>query len=266
MLEDTNQATVESADTGTQTADDSFEDIFEAPDTTEAEESQSAEAEEPQDTGTEAAVGEDTDSGDPAEQPAKIKVRHLGQDVELTMSELIANAQKGLDYDHVRQERDSLRQSPEVALIDRLAKQAGMSRADYIQAVEQRTRDQQIAAEVKRGVPEDVARRLQALEADRREREEQDRVRQIKQARNQDLMEFVKAYPDVQEFPPEVLDDISKGQKPLAAYQAYENRQLKAKLAALEKNNDNRKKTAGSLKGSGTPEEADAFLAGFDSV
>lgn len=108
MLEDTNQATVESADTGTQTADDSFEDIFEAPDTTGNEEPQGAEAEESQSEGPEAAAQEDTDSKAAEEQPAKIKVRHLGQDVELTMEQLIANAQKGLDYDHVRQERDSL--------------------------------------------------------------------------------------------------------------------------------------------------------------
>ena len=70
----------------------------------------------------------------------------------------------------------------------------------------------------------------------------------------------------MQEFPEEVLAAISKGEKPLYAYQAYENRQLKTKLAAFQKNEENKQKTAGSMKGSGTPEEADAFSSGFDSA
>ena len=124
----------------------------------------------------------------------------------------------------------------------------------------------QIAAQMQRGIPEDVARRLQALEGAQRQREAEEQARAAAQARNRDLAAFVKAYPDVTEFPEEVVAAISQGEKPLAAYQAYENKQLKAKLAAYQKNEENKQKTAGSMKGSGASEEADAFSSGFDSA
>ena len=241
--------------------DEDFDDLF--GDETTEETPEASEETPPEGGETGAAAGE---TNPEAEKPATVRVKHLGQEMELSMDELIANAQKGLDYDHVREERDQLRQSPEISLLDRLSKAAGMTRSEYVAAVEQRQKEQEIAAQMQRGIPEEAARRLQKLEEAETRREAEERAREAAQVRNQDLMDFIKAYPDVQEFPEEVLAAISKGEKPLYAYQAYENRQLKTKLAAFQKNEENKQKTAGSMKGSGTPEEADAFSSGFDSA
>ena len=278
MFEETNQTPLKLsiqffAEDGEGDTGDEFDDLFsEGTDTTDTTGEAGTESEKtpPEDkedgAETEGQPEETNPEAGKGTAPATVKVKHLGQEVELSMEQLIANAQKGLDYDHIRQERDSLRQAPEIALLDRLARDAGMSRADYVDAVNRRQVEQQIANEVKRGVPEEAARRLHALEEAERRRTEEETARAAQKARNQDLLEFVQEYPDVKEFPPEVLEAISKGQKPLAAYQAYENKQLKAKLAALQKNQDNKQKTAGSMRGAGTPEEADAFSSGFDSI
>lgn len=273
MFEETNQTPLKLsiqffAEDGEGDMDGGFDDLFaEEPDATgDAEEGKTESAGEPLETEPEGNPEETIPEAGKESAPAMVKVKHLGREVELSMEQLIANAQKGLDYDHIRQERDNLRQAPEIALLDRLAREAGMSRADYVAAVNRRQQEQQIASEVQRGVPEEAARRLHALEEAERKRAEEETARAAQRARNQDLLEFVQEYPDVREFPPEVLEAISKGQKPLAAYQAYENRQLKTKLAAMQKNQENRQKSAGSMKGSGTPEEADAFSSGFDSI
>lgn len=240
--------------------DEDLDDLFsEEPETRAESESEPAV---PESGEAEAAPTGETSPAEPA--PATVKVKHLGQEMELSMEELIANAQKGLDYDHIRTERDNLK--PEIELLDQLAKAAGMSRGDYVAAVRKHQEDAQIAAQMQRGIPEDVARRLQALEGAQRQREAEDQARAAAQARNRDLAAFVKAYPDVTEFPEEVVAAIAQGEKPLAAYQAYENKQLKAKLAAYQKNEENKQKTAGSMKGSGASEEADAFSSGFDSA
>lgn len=105
---------------------------------------------EPQETeGQEGAAQAQEPEADPAEgtcadaqpgrqeQPGaepKYKVKFYGQEQEMTVSELVAAAQKGLDYDNVRTRLEQAQQSaPAVQLVERYAAANGMTVEQYLQ-------------------------------------------------------------------------------------------------------------------------------------
>jgi hypothetical protein len=82
-----------------------------------------------------------------------------------------------------------------------------------------------------------------------------------------ELLEFVKNYPDVLEFPSEVEQEIISGKKPLDAYRSYENEQLRRKLRALEQKEANKRGSIGSAKGdAGLDGGLDELMAVYNSV
>lgn len=81
-----------------------------------------------------------------------------------------------------------------------------------------------------------------------------------------DLLEFVKNYPGVLEFPLEVEEQIRSGQKPLEAYRGYENAQLRRKLREMEQNEANGRSAIGSARSQADPNEWDDLMAVYNSV
>lgn len=82
-----------------------------------------------------------------------------------------------------------------------------------------------------------------------------------------ELLEFVKNYPEVREFPPEVEKQIRGGKHPLDAYRSYENELLRNKLRAFEQNENNKKSSMGSVKSqAGAADELDDLMAIYNSV
>lgn len=262
MFEDTNQI-IENTDTAEESYDD-FSDIF-----------SDEVSEEPLDTNEDLAsenvpaADEEVESIETPEdtKPEMFTVRFNGQDLSLSREELIKNAQKGLNYDHVLQQRDELRNSRELQILDRFARESGMTREEYLNELEKMAENRAVQAEVEKGVPEEAARQLvnyRKAEAEAQGLKAAEQLKaEEKQRRDQEIAEFVKEYPEVKEFPQEVYDKIAAGESPLSAYRAYENRELKVRLAAMEQNAKNRKTSVGSAKGDGAGEETDDFLSGF---
>jgi hypothetical protein len=126
----------------------------------------------------------------------KYTIKYNGNLIEMTIDELKANAQKGLNYDRVKAQRDML------------AQREGLS-----------------------GV----------------------------------YLEFLEAYPEVNplSIPQEVWDAANREGNLLSAYRAFENRQLKAKITAMEQNLKNKKSAIGSAGTSGDAGHMDPFLAGL---
>lgn len=82
-----------------------------------------------------------------------------------------------------------------------------------------------------------------------------------------DLLEFVKQYPDVREFPEPVAELIRQGKSPVEAYRAYENEDLRNKLRAMEQNAANQKTSLGSARGeAGDDDDLGEIMAIFNSV
>lgn len=73
---------------------------------------------------------------------------------------------------------------------------------------------------------------------------------------------FIAAYPGVQpgEIPAEVWEDAQMEGSLVSAYRKHEIAQLKARLAALEQNEVNRRQVVGSAAGDGQPAQLDAVV------
>lgn len=261
MFEDTNQAVEFENET------DDFSDLF-TDDESEVTDERDTNAPEAAEAETDNSADEPTETAADT-KPESYTVRFNGEDVSLSFEDLVKNAQKGMNYDHVVKQRDDLRNSREMQLLDRFAKESGMTREQYLDGLEQMMEQRAVAAEVEKGVPEEAAKQLvqyRKKEAElTRKQKELDDEKAKKDAREKEIAAFVKAYPDVKEFPKEVLDMVEAGENVLSAYRAYENKQLKAELAAARQNAKNRETVVGSMQGDGKGEEPDDFLAGFDS-
>lgn len=242
-------------------AAEGFEDLFEAD-------------EDAQDTNVQKSEAEPVteQEPEPVEQPQeepKYKVNFLGQERELPVSELVTAAQKGMNYDHIKQELENLKQtsagmSDAYGMMERMARASGMSVEQYIDLCGKTLRDNEIKAQVDRGVPEEIAGRLLELEEKEKLREIQDKEREEKARERQAYTDLIREYPDLKLLPPEVMQSINAGETPLNAYRAFENKQLRNEIAVLKKTEENRNKSPGSMHGD-APEEVNDFLAGFDS-
>lgn len=194
------------------------------------------------------------------------KVKYNGQEQELPVSELVTLAQKGMNYDHVYGELNQLRNAREFQFVDRMAAQYGMTREEYIEAASKQVEEAEIAKQMQNGVPEEVARRLYTLEQTEKQRRAQEEQRRTEEIRRQQYVELAREYPDIREFPQEVIDAVAKGETPLAAYRAWDLRQTKQKLEILQKNREIRERTAGSAAGDLPQEDPDGFMDAFDSA
>lgn len=274
----------ESALTGAQEVDEEnlFADLDEE---VTAESDESAQGENPQEDGPYGAKEGPADQLEaPADQPGgpnaegggaqqeseTVTLKVYGQEVKVPKTQLNELAQKGLAYDRLRQERDALAGGREMQLLQRYAAASGMEMGQYLDYLERSLDAAALKRETDAGMPEKQARELLSLrqkEAQRRAVESA--VMQQKQ-RTEPYLELVRAYPNLTTLPPEVVQRISAGERPLEAYRAYELQQAKAEIETLKAaqkakaaDEKNRKTAAGSAAGVGNGKEQDEFLAGF---
>lgn len=201
-----------------------------------------------------------------ADQPT-FDLKHLGEVKTVGREEVVALAQKGLNYDHIRGERDAARQeaarlSELETFLKELAAPQGMSVEDLIDS----TRANVLADREK--IDPSVALQRVKLERDRRafEAEKQKGIQAKQEAdqaearRRDSFLRFAKEYPDVdpKTIPKEVWDKFGEGADLSDTYSRYENKQLKeelktmtAKLEAEKQNNKNKTRSTGSQKSAG---------------
>ena len=209
----------------------------------------------------------------PADQPELFTLKNRDETKQVTRDELVAMAQKGWDYDHIREERDQLRQyrqeaDPALELVKSYAQRSGMNVADYLDYC----RRQELMA---KGMTEQDAAQKVTMEKERADLDRQRaeiqayqqqqnsiarKAQEQAQARQRDIEAFYRAYPgvDPKGIPQEVWNEVKNGESLTNAYTRYENRRLQAELAAERQNRDNRAKAPGSLGGS--PGDDDASL------
>lgn len=232
-----------------------------------------------EETGTAEGDGQNPEGQQPEAETFTLKYK--GQESSYTREQLLELAQKGLDYDGLRADRDRLRDShPALELIDHYAKANNMTREQYMAFVRQKIEDDAVAPQIKQlmdsGVPEAAARELalrrlqeqragqirqqqQAEQAARQTQEQQ--AADQKRADYRALVDYAnKNGIDLTELPREVIQNITQGMKPLEAYIRYENAQLRLKNSQLEQNQKNSKKNPGSM-GDHIPEKAEDSLA-----
>ena len=228
-------------------------------------------------------TAEDPDAG----LPENISIKYMKGEMEIAKKDIRATLQKGVDYDRVQNQRDAAvqqlqeqakwRQENEntITLLQNVAKQAGTS----VEAIVRQLRinahrgtgatEAEALAKVER---EDAEAKLTQMQnrttaQQRQEQQRQDRARA-------EFLEFTQRFPGVriENVPRSVIQKSANGEMSLAnAYlthlydqQKAENQRLQQSLAAKTQNENNKQRSLGSVKSSGTNRVKDDFLAGFD--
>lgn len=214
--------------------DITFDDLADQPEEDVPEAAEEAEAEVEQ---TEEQQPEAEEPTEEENQTDQFELKHLDEVRSVGRDEVIALAQKGMDYDRVRQKYDAAKPAVEwyeknsdtVKWLEEMAAEQNMSLAEMVDEtraeIMARKTNQSVA--VCRGI---VANERKALELEARQKamEATDKNSRV----DTEVKEFLQEYPGVgpDSIPQEVWDAVNKGQTLINAYRAYENKQLKAEL------------------------------------
>lgn len=135
-----------------------------------------------------------------ADQPQLFTLKYRGEQLQVTQDEMVALAQKGRDYDTVRQERDQLLQyrqeaDPALELVRSYAQRNGMTVGDYLdycrrrelmsQGINEQTANAQIAVEKQQAALQ--RQNAEAAAARRQQEAEADQARQRQEAQRRTL-------------------------------------------------------------------------------
>ena len=217
-----------------------------------------------------------------ADAPKTWSLRHMGEVKQVGEADMVTLAQKGMDYDRIREKYDESK--PVMELFGAFAKQAGMSVQDYVAHIRFQAKQAQglSEAEAKRSIDlEDREAAVSAKEAEEAQRQQE--AAQARQAQNSadarrqaDIAEFQKTFPDAakdpKSIPAEVWADVRNGSSLVSAYAKYAVAQANAKAQAAEQkaetttqNQRNAGRSTGSMRSAGENiESKDPFLSGWD--
>ena len=241
-----------------------------------------AEPETQSETAPEADTSGQTQQEKPKEDAPKVwTLRHMDEVKQVGEADMVVLAQKGMDYDRIREKYDESK--PVMELFGAFARQAGMSVQDYVAHIRLQAKQSQgmSTEEAKRSIDlEDREAAVSAKEAEEAQR--QQAAAQALQAQNTadarrraDVAEFQKTFPDAakdpKSIPAEVWADVRNGSTLVAAYAKYTVAQAKAAQQAAEQraestaqNQKNAVRSTGSMKSAGENlNSKDPFLEGW---
>lgn len=207
-----------------------------------------------------------------AEQPSapKIHVKYMDTEKDLSPEEAQTFAQKGMDYDRVRQKYDESK--PIVDLMKSLAEKSGMKVPDFVSYIRQQAKQQEgmSESEAKNAIAlEDREAEVSRKEAEQAEREKAQKDTDQQENRvHEEIQKFIEKYPDVkpESVPQEVWQKMAQGESLVESYQDYLLTNAKAEADAAKQAAENSKASAGSMKSAGNPNpEKDPMDAGWDT-
>lgn len=221
----------------------------------------------------------------PGTEEPMFDLKYNKETKQYTRQQVTELAQKGLNYDHVTEQRDRLQQEiadltkfrdENSAILDTLraaAEASGKSVPEYLTSI--RTNllvAQGISPETAREriLREDAEQRLHSKQ--KAEEAAASSKRDAEQRQKEDIARFQKKYKDVdpKTIPQEVWEAVRGGELLTDAYGDYQRRDLERqlreaneKLAIRAKNESNRQKSLGSLQSTKQETGKDPFLEGF---
>lgn len=197
----------------------------------------------------------------------RFKIKYNGAEEEYDLDQMTTLAQKGRDYDHVREDRDAMRgkYGKYENFLQKLADKAGVSIEEQIDLTEAMWL---MDEEAEKGNALTEAEALLRVQRNRNTAPEQ---KEEPQNENDAIINrFLAVYPNVQatDIPKEVWDAAQQMGDLLGAYQAWEIKRLKEENEKVKKeahNEQNAKRSTGPLKSTGTKRVKDDFDEGWDS-
>ena len=221
----------------------------------------------------------------PGTEEPMFDLKYNKETKQYTRQQVTELAQKGLNYDHVTEQRDRLQQEiadltkfrdENSAILDTLraaAEASGKSVPEYLTSI--RTNllvAQGISPETAREriLREDAEQRLHSKQ--KAEEAAASSKREAEERQREDIRRFQEKYKDVdpKTIPQEVWQAVGKGELLVDAYGDYQRRELERqlkeaneKLAIRAKNESNKQKSLGSLQSTKQETGKDPFLEGF---
>lgn len=196
-----------------------------------------------------------------AEKEAFLKIKYNKEEIELDKEKAAELAQKGMNYDKVKEKLDSLENDPRLSFVEQQAKKYDMSTEQYLEAVRQAEEQEQLNDLVqKHGVTEELAKEMMESRKFRETYENEKREREQAEQREQDYQAFLETFPDAkpEDIPESVWQEVEQGKSLVDAYTRHENQQLKEQLEQLKEkqeiekqNEENAESSTGSLTGKG---------------
>lgn len=199
-----------------------------------------------------------------------LTVKYNGKEQKVGKDEIPTLVQKGLNYDHIQGELESMRSGNMYKVLKRAADKEGMSVEQYAKYVLDKE-DADVLTEAEEAIrkenpnlPSNIVKELAearaAKKANNAKAEEHS-------AEEKAWLDALKEYPEMTQdsIPQEVLEAVAGGKSPLIALKNYEISQLKAaqkKAAIDEKNLKNKEKSTGSMNGERSDGD-DQFLSGL---
>lgn len=230
---------------------------------------------------------EQTDEGSNGENHAEetektdastIRVKFNGEEKDISLDEARTLAQKGMNYDHVVEERDRNKNAFDF-LMER-AKNEGKTIEEYIASERANAENQRIEKKMDElrekddDASDETIRRLAKLslaEEDAQAKEEE--AKKTDSQKNDEIEgwnKLFKAHPELIEkdgqtkITDAVFALVREGHSPTEAYYMTRIKELEEKSKIAESAEKAKAKSIGSLRGDQTTDE-DAFLEGFDS-
>ena len=217
----------------------------------------------------------DTDTEDEEEKPVEeqddgLTVKYNGKETKVAKKDIPTYVQKGMNYDHVMSELDSMRQGNMYKVLKKAADKEGMSVEQYAKYVLDKEDADTLSAaeaEVRRENPNLPSNIIKELAEARAAKKANNAKAEQESAADKAWADALKEYPDItrDSVPQSVLEAVAAGKSPLLALKDYEISQLKEakqKTAVEERNLKNKEKSTGSLNGRRSDGE-DQFLQGL---
>ncbi len=221
--------------------------------------------------------GENHAEGD-AEQSSTLRVKYNGKERDLSLEEARTLAQKGLNYDHVVEERDRNRSAFDF-LMER-AKGEGLTVEQLIERERGQAENQRLEAKMSEirerddDASEETIKSLARLELEaektKAEREHAEALEEKNKAEIEGWSRLFREHPELiatdggVKVSQGVFELVKSGYSPVEAYYIERNRELEAQNKMYFDANEAKKKSVGSLAGVQNTDEDD-FLAGFDA-
>lgn len=244
------------------------------PDAQPEPEGEEPEEEEPDDAGGEPADEANTDTEPETPEAAgsqRYNLKFLGEDRKVSFDEMREYAEKGLNYDHVKEERDTLRERVKnideleaaSGFLKELAESGGTTVEELMESTRARLLVQKAEAEGKELSEADARAQVRANV----KKQDAPAQKTVEQQRSEAIQRFIALYPGVksEDIPQSVWDEAERMGDLIGPYQKYESQKLRDEIATLKQNQKNRERSTGSRRTVGATTPKDAFDEGWDS-
>ena len=242
--------------------------------------------------GTETESESKGDEGESPDQSETFHLKHLGEERSVNRDEVVQLAQKGLDYDRIRERWDGVKNDiPRLRSYEKFLTDLASSRGGNIEALMDETMTQILINRAK-AKGEELSPSAAAAQAVRMRMESGNTRGYDDEATeagasgaegepggrpdaNEMVNRFLAEYPTVraENIPKEVWDEVNRnGGDLLQAYRGYENkklaeenRRLQKELESAKQQQKNKARSTGSTKSVGSAATIDPFDAGWDA-